>query len=293
VFVGLCTLDVIHHVDLAPGADEKVTARSQFVAAGGPATNAAVTFSALGGAATLVTALGHGGAADIVRADLAACGVHLVDIAAGQVDRVPISSVVVSASGERSIVSVDDAGATELDEIPDLTGLFDRADVTLIDGHHPALVTEAARAARARSVPVVLDAGRWRPVMSGLLSDADVVICSADFRFPGTHDLQMSARMLVEQDVPVVIVTHGADPVLWWQHGRTGSVSPPAVRAVDTAGAGDVFHGAFCSRIADDLVAAVTFANEVAALKCRFPGTRRWLAAMRSRPEDFGNQTNG
>lgn len=48
LFVGLCTLDVIQLVDHVPAPDEKLTAREQTVAAGGPAANAAVTFAYLG-----------------------------------------------------------------------------------------------------------------------------------------------------------------------------------------------------------------------------------------------------
>ncbi|MDT5198079.1 MAG: hypothetical protein QOH20_4833 [Mycobacterium sp.] len=57
VFVGLATLDVIHRIAKAPDANQKITSTAQFVAAGGPAANAAVTFAGLGGAAILVTAL--------------------------------------------------------------------------------------------------------------------------------------------------------------------------------------------------------------------------------------------
>src|SRR5690625_5828251 len=67
VFAGLATLDVIHRVDASPGPDEKVTALSQFVAAGGPAANAAVTFAALGGHAVLLTALGRSPIARTIR----------------------------------------------------------------------------------------------------------------------------------------------------------------------------------------------------------------------------------
>lgn len=56
LFAGLATLDIVSHVDRAPGPDEKVTATWQLVAAGGPALNAAVTFAALGGHALLLTA---------------------------------------------------------------------------------------------------------------------------------------------------------------------------------------------------------------------------------------------
>ena len=58
VFVGLATLDVIHRIAKAPAVNQKITSTAQFVAAGGPAANAAVTFAALGGDAILVTALG-------------------------------------------------------------------------------------------------------------------------------------------------------------------------------------------------------------------------------------------
>ena len=71
VFVGLATLDVIHRISGPPDVNEKVTATEQFVAAGGPAANAAVTFAALGGDAILVTALGDGPVADLIRSDLA------------------------------------------------------------------------------------------------------------------------------------------------------------------------------------------------------------------------------
>jgi sugar/nucleoside kinase (ribokinase family) len=55
LFVGLSTLDIVYRVAAPPGPDEKVQAAGQDLAAGGPATNAAVTFAALGGAATLGT----------------------------------------------------------------------------------------------------------------------------------------------------------------------------------------------------------------------------------------------
>lgn len=81
VFAGLATLDVIHRVDAPPGPNQKITAAAQFVAAGGPAANAAVTFAALGGHAVLVTALGQGAIAQTITAELAAQGVEVHDIA--------------------------------------------------------------------------------------------------------------------------------------------------------------------------------------------------------------------
>jgi len=281
VFVGLSTLDVVHHVETAPGVNQKVTARAQSVAAGGPATNAAVTFAALGGDAVLITALGSGAVAQVIRSDLEACRVRIIDVAADQLDRAPISSItVLTSTGDRSVVSVD-AGTSVLDTVPDLSVVMGSADVVLVDGHHPTLAEEASRAANAASIPLVIDAGRWKPIMGRVIPRAEAVICSADFRYPGTDDSASSARALVQHGVPTVIVTHGSGPVLWWQGGASGSVAPPSVQVVDTSGAGDVFHGAY-SYLATrpgyaDLVSRLTGACSVASIKCSFPGTRSWL----------------
>jgi sugar/nucleoside kinase (ribokinase family) len=281
VFVGLSTLDLIQHVDAAPEANEKITAHAQWVAAGGPATNAAVAFAALGGAPVLVTALGSGPAADVVRADLARCGVSIVDATPEAVDQLPVSSItVVPATGERSVVSTDASGIS-IDTVPELRHVITGADVVLVDGHHPVLAAAAARVTKQASTPLVLDAGRWRPVMAEVIPNAAAVICSADFRWPGTASVTSSARAVLEQGVPIVIVTQGGDPVLWWHAGESGAIEPPRVRALDTAGAGDVFHGAYCyftaTRGATDVPALAAASAQVAALSCQYPGTRSWI----------------
>jgi sugar/nucleoside kinase (ribokinase family) len=287
--VGLCTLDVVHEVARLPTANEKVTALSQTVAAGGPATNAAVTFAALGGRATLVSAAGRGPAAEVVRADLAAHGVVLVDAAPHLTDAVPVSAVaVLSATGERCVISVD-AALTTVDEDPGLAQLVSGVEVVLADGHHAALAAATARVLTDSSVPLLIDAGRWKPAHAALLPRADTVICSAEFRVPGTADPAESAAALLADHVPTVAVSAGAEPVRWWSGARAGSVRPPAVETADTSGAGDALHGAYAYAIAAAPASTVEqrlrFAVEVASLKCRFPGTRTWLAELAERAD--------
>jgi sulfofructose kinase len=56
-----------------------------------------------------------------------------------------------------------------------------------------------------------------------------------------------------------------------WRDGATLRKSPVfAVEAVDTVGAGDVFHGALTLALAEgrDVVAALRFAAAAAGLKC-------------------------
>ena len=302
IFVGLSTLDVVHRVERVPKSNEKVTARRQDVSAGGPAANAAVVFAALGGDAVLITALGSDPLAGLISGELTARGVRTIDVTPGDPAPPAISAVAVTEhSGERSVVSPD-AGARslpppgELDQEADVI-LASGADVVLIDGHHPELALAAARAAGRRGIPRLVDAGRWKPVMAELLPMADEVICSADFRWPGTAGPDESAAVLRQLPaagaVPrrdlstprLVAVTHGGSPIQWWQGAAFGVVPVPAVVAVDTLGAGDAMHGAYAFLRTDpDLSVAERLAGAaaIAALRCSVVGPREWLAGLGS-----------
>lgn len=284
VFVGLATLDVIHRITAPPGTNEKITSTAQFVAAGGPAANAAVTFAALGGDAVLVTALGDDPVADLIRADLAAYGVHVVDAATGTTRAVPVSAVsVIESSGDRSVVSLD---AVNSDAPPpdDLDDRLATADVVLVDGHHPLIARAAVRSAAARGTTLVVDAGRWKPVMNDLIPDVTDMVCSGDFRVPGADDTAATAAALVRAGVQTVVATHGAAPVEWWSDGESGSVPVPPVAVVDTLGAGDAFHGAYAyySTRAQDVAERVERSTYVAGLRCAVIGPRAWLRELPS-----------
>jgi len=283
VFVGLATLDVIHRIAKAPAVNQKITSTAQFVAAGGPAANAAVTFAGLGGDAILVTALGDDPIAELIRADLAAYGVSVVDAAAGTTRTVPVSAVsVVESTGDRSVVSLD---AVNSDASPpgDLADLVAGADVVLVDGHHPLIARPAVRLAAARGTTLVVDAGRWKPVMSDILPYATDMVCSNDFRVPGADDAEFTATALVRSGVRTVVTTHGGDPVEWWSDGESGSVPVQPVVVVDTLGAGDAFHGAysyFSTQIESSVVERIDRSARVAALRCSVVGPRAWLSEL-------------
>ena len=285
VCVGLATVDVVQRVDRIPGVDEKAQAMSVDCAAGGPATNAAVTAAALGATVTLVSAVGRHPLSELVRADLAACRVALLDATPAASGPPPVSSVAVLAStGQRTIVSRN-AEAVDAAVPSDLDGLVAAADAVLVDGHHPALAIAAVRVAKRAGRPVVADAGSWRPVFGDLLPSADVVACSAAFRHPGAEPRDAAtAAALQAIGVRHIAVTHGPEPVRWWSDGRAGTVPVPPVRAVDTAGAGDAFHGALAVAIAGagrtvpDLPGALAYAVGVAGIRVAHAGPRAWLA---------------
>ncbi|MDR7273696.1 PfkB family carbohydrate kinase [Catenuloplanes atrovinosus] len=280
VFAGLCTLDVIQSVARVPAEDEKVTALRQTVAAGGPATNAAVTFAHLGGAATLLTGIGRHPLAAGVRADLAARGVRVRDLAPEHDGPPAVSSVLVTAgTGSRAVASTNAAGAHLVppDDL-DLAGVA----ALEVDGHHPALAEAALTEARRRGIPAILDAGSWKDGTARLLPLLDVVAASADFRPPGDGPVE---KIIRGYGVPWIAITAGAAPIRWWGPGGvSGEVTVPAVSVVDTLGAGDVFHGALTHAVATGgrptpatFPGMLDFAARIAARACGSFGTRAWM----------------
>ena len=276
LFAGLCTLDIVQLVDHVPDENEKVTAREQTVAAGGPAANAAVTFAHLGGRATLLTAVGGHPLAAGIRADLERMGVELVDLATDGEGPPAVSAIMVTArTGARAVVSADGGGRT-VRPPADLADLVAGCDIVQTDPHHPELAAAVLAGARRAGKRTVLDTGRWKPATERLLPDLDVVVCPADSHPPGTATPGEALDWLTGHGVPHVAVTRGAEPVLL----PDGEIPVPRVAVADTLGAGDVFHGALTFALAEGqpFEAALGAAATVAARACGSFGTRAWMA---------------
>ena len=301
VFVGLTVLDVVHHVTTLPGANEKITADSQFLAAGGPAANAAVTFAALGGRATLVTALGTTQQAQIARADLEKYGVEIVDLGPPEFELSVSAVTVLKTTGDRSVTSLD--GGTTLVSARGLLGHLEPAHVLLIDGHHPELARAALAHYEGTSTERIMDAGRWKPHYVDLLPRTDTVICSADFTVPLPLTPLPSDPSDPLNPTEVFTGAHfartgGEHPISWWQRNsdgttQAGRVFPPAVTATDTLGAGDIFHGAYAFYSAQDIArqndveadqrkfaAVLEQASEIAAHRVQSLGPRQWISTL-------------
>ena len=284
VFVGLTTIDIIYPVDEVPAANAKIVARNQQVLAGGPATNAAITFSHLGGNAVVVAPVGRHPISAIAKRELTQRSVRLLDLLPDRDLPPPISSVCVDRQGRRSVVSVNATQTTMPQPQVDPVTL-ENADIFLVDGHAMEACQAWARAARAQGVPVVFDGGSWKPGTDQLLMNVETAICSADFLPPSCIDHDTVIEFLLGYGIRKIAITRGADPIRYLCNSSPGKIEVPHVNAVDTTGAGDVFHGAFCYFAATGLsfVEALQKAADIAVESCRFHGTRGWMQAESQR----------
>ncbi|MBW4625713.1 MAG: sugar kinase [Brasilonema octagenarum HA4186-MV1] len=278
LFVGLVTLDLIYLAQSPPQSNQKIVAADYTVAAGGPATNAAVTFSHLGNQATVLGVVGCHPMTQLIKGDLANYKVEIIDLDPNTQNAPPVSSIIVTqATGERAVVSIN-AVKTQANRESIWPEILQHVDIVLIDGHQMAVGSEIAQIAKARNIPVVIDGGSWKNGFEKVLPFVDYAICSANFHPPNCETEDEVFAYLSGFGICHIAITHGEKPIRYLEDGKAGVIDVPAVQAVDTLGAGDIFHGAFCHHILQEsFTTALQQAAHMTSFSCQFFGTRRWM----------------
>jgi len=272
---GIIVLDEVFRVDRFPQPDAKAQAQSFFIVNGGCAANAAVAIARLGGRAALAGPLG-GPPGEDSNGDRVLAALAREEIDCSGCQRLAgvataLSAIFIDARGDRMIVTHRDdrlAAATPADP----AGLVACADAVLADNRFPEFVRPICVAARARGLTVVLDADRPTQMSDELFRIATHVVFSAEClrATTGLDDLGAALAAIAGTTPSFLAVTQGPRDVLWREGARLRKSPVFAVDAIDTLGAGDVFHGAFTLALAEgrDLVAALRFAAAAAGLKC-------------------------
>lgn len=279
--VGHASYDLIFQVGRHPEADGKCFATGMESCGGGPAANAAVTVARLGGSSALAAYLGEDAYGCEHYAELVREGVRTEWIRRGA-HPTPLSVILVKPNGDRSVIS-HKGGTPPLASVPlDLGSPGPRA--VLFDGHEPLVSPRLAREARAAGTPTILDAGSVHAGSLELLSVVDWVVASE--RFARDHTGEKDPKMALErlrESVPNIVITLGNRGLVWNDRGRTAHMDAFRVKAVDTTGAGDTFHGAFALCLARrvDLHSTLRTSSAAAALCCTRIGARTGIPTRR------------
>ncbi len=273
--VGISVLDFIFKVPQMPDRPVKFRADDVSVTGGGCAASAAVAIARLGGNPSLATLLGDDLIGNLIRDQLQAEGVDC-DLSPLRPDfRSSVSSVYVDDAGERQIVNYRERGMREADVFDQLNDPG-RFAVVLADTTWPQGAAAAMRLAKKWQVPGVLDAEDAADIHLPSIKLASHIGFSANgLAAFQSGDIEVGLRAAHELSGAWAAVTRGELGAFWFNGNAIAQLQPPKVKAVDTLGAGDVWHGAFALRLAEtgSEEAAVAFANTVAAIKCtRFGG---------------------
>jgi ribokinase len=284
--VGECSLDTWLEVEALPPPGGKATVKDRRELPGGQIATATLAAARLGLRAAYAGAVGDDAAAALALAGLRAGGVDCSRVRTVPGARTRAAVIVVErASGERAVLGHRDP---KLDAAA-LAGLApDDARLLLLDATDPAAALALARAARARGVPVVLDLDAAAPEAEALLASTDFPVVSEAFAVRAYGSAEAALARLAALGAKLPVVTRGALGALAWWRERPLASPAFAVDAVDTTGAGDVFHGAFAWGLLAGLDAAALLraANAAAALACTGRGAQGVLPD-RARLEAF------
>ena len=153
-----------------------------------------------------------------------------------------------------------------------------------LDGHDLPAAIQCARWARQEGIPTVVDLDKVEACTSELIRDIDFVITSARFPslFTGISDREKALIELQRHTGGFLCSTLGREGAMVLLEGRIIRAKGYEVSAVDTTGAGDVFHAGFIYGLLQDweVVEILRFANAAAALKCRALGGRSGIPAL-------------
>jgi sulfofructose kinase len=282
--VGINATDTIIRLPHFPALDSKVELLSAEVKPGGQVASAIIACRCWGLSARYVGKIGDDSAGQLQTDEMKRAGVeaHWI-IVPGAMSQ--LSYILVDEScGERTVLWRRDSSIALRPE--DLRREWIRgARALLVDGHDTEAATQAARWAREEKIPVVGDFDNRYTGVEDLLEFVDFAITSKEFpeRLTGERDLLKSLPDIFRRfGCRLVAATLGARGVVAWDGSRFLQVPGLRVRAIDTTGAGDVFHGAFLYGLVRGwpLQGTLEFGCAAAALNCTAPGARGNIGSL-------------
>jgi sugar/nucleoside kinase (ribokinase family) len=154
-----------------------------------------------------------------------------------------------------------------------------------IDGHDTAAVARAAEIARRHAIPVTVDVDTIYHGFDRVLPNVDYLVASSEFPTAWTGETDPFRALETIQNeygMKVAAMTLGAHGALARENGGFCYAPAFVVNCVDTTGAGDVFHGAFCYAVLQGMRMrdALEFSNAMAALNCTALGARGGIRGL-------------
>lgn len=245
----------------------------------GMSSSAACAIAALGGRASWWGRVGDDANGRAAMASLASAGIDVADVRYVRGAVGSFCTVIVDGRGERLVVprhdpSLDtDASWLPLHRMGDYAAML--TEVRWAQGAAAAL-----DAARAAGIPAILDAEVAAPgVLDDLAARATHILFSETglAHYAGDASPEASLRA-AQRKAPLAFVgvTRGEHGFYWLENGRAHHAPSPRVNAVDTLGAGDVFHGAYALALCEGASHsdAAAFACAAASAKCETFGGR-------------------
>ncbi len=274
--MGIACVDYICVADLVePGGRSPIL---DYVVQGGGLTGTAMVACArLGASAKMLGRIGDDKVGEQIAQGLESEGVDISDLLRVRGGKSFFSMILVDPhTAERTIYfrpDIDIECSTDLIRL----GALDGAGALVLDPHWPEGAKVVADRARELGIPIVLDVNPRDDILDVLaMADYPIISRDAAFALAGERDYSSALAAMRTSGCKAAIITAGAEGVYFADASGEDHVAGFSVDAVDTTGAGDVFHGAFAFALTQGwgVRDAVTFASAVSGIKCTKLGGR-------------------
>ncbi len=284
VGVGLNATDTIIELPSFPSLDSKLEISSTQILPGGQVATAIIACAYWGLRTRYVGKIGDDTAGELHRKEFAKAGVHAHLICVPNCPSQSSYILIDQRSGERTILwQRNQRLALQPDDLQ--PELIVNAKLLHVDGHDGHAAAVAARWARKANIPVTADFDNLYHGADELLAATDYAMVSREFpfRITGETDLFKSLPILQQRyGCRVTGATLGQDGALAWDGKRFWYAPAYRVSAVDTTGAGDIFHAAFAFGILKGwaLDRLLDFSCAAAGLNCTGLGARGGIRSL-------------
>lgn len=279
ICVGHSTYDITFPVDGYPEENIKYRIDNSCECGGGPASNGAFLLSKWGVDTSIVSAVGNDYYGSKVKEEFMKVGTNIDHLELS--DKISTSTSFILANtknGNRTIFT------SKRDRLRKLSNkVLLKGDVILLDGEHPETAKEVLL--NNKNSISILDAGRVNDDTKELGKLVNYVVCSHDFaetftskkiNYDDFDSLIKIHKKLFDYYKTNVIITlekRGSFTIIDGEYMIVPSIK---VKAIDSTGAGDIFHGAFCYFISNgySLYDSIRYASITGALSTTRIGSR-------------------
>lgn len=278
--IGANVFDTLISVPHFPEEDTKLKGGEITQCGGGPCATGLVAASKLGAECVFIGNLADDFGGAFLKADM-----EKYNISTKCIDMLPgfssFSSYIMINEENASRTCVFNRGNVPPTVIDDeKKAEIASSDILMVDGNDLEAAVCAAKFAADAGTKVLYDAGGLYDGIEKLLPLVDILIPSEEFALGHTSEKTAAdaARRLMEMYNPeVVVITCGKIGGVIFDGNEIREYPAFKVDAVDTNGAGDVFHGAFAYAAAAgfDYYKCCVFSSAVSAIKCTGTGARR------------------
>ncbi|OKO70096.1 PfkB family carbohydrate kinase [Bradyrhizobium sp. AS23.2] len=272
--IGIPVRDLSFRVEAVPGRGSKANASHLAEICGGNALNAAIAIARLGGRVAFAGPMGDARetSSGFIFERMAAEGIETTHIVRMPGLMTPVSAIMIDGTGERTLTIYRDPALWHV-KLPDADDLLTDCQAVLVESRCGAFCIDLCSEARRRGVPVIVGVDRAMALTDGLLTAASHLLFASEQvqETAGVGDDAAALKRLAALTPAFLAATRGPRGTIWLNETGEPEETPAfPVQAVDTLGAGDVFHGAFALRLAEGggTPEALRFAAATAALKC-------------------------